>query len=80
MNPQSIPYSIFDHVLRDNLFWFSVYGLTDNYKLSLESHYRSHMLGASLKTSHISCNQMLSGNQLTEHHNDLLDLKILSNS
>ena len=33
------------------------------------------MLGASLLTSHASCNQMLSANQLTEHDNDPLNLR-----
>ena len=37
------------------------------------------MLGASLLTSHALCNQMLSIDQLTEHLNDHLDLKIISN-
>ena len=39
------------------------------------------MLGALLLASHTLCNQMLSTDQLAEHHNDLngLDLKILSN-
>ena len=37
------------------------------------------MLGASLLTSHVSCNEILSVNQLTENHNDPLDLKIYSN-
>ena len=35
------------------------------------------MRGASLLKSHASLNQMLSANQLTEHHNDHLALKIL---
>ena len=37
------------------------------------------MLGMSLLTSNASCNQMLSANQLAEHHNDSLDIKIISN-
>ena len=37
------------------------------------------MLGVSLLTSHGSCNQMLLTDQLTEHRNDHLDLKIFSN-
>ena len=37
------------------------------------------MLGVSLSTSHGSCNQMLLTDQLTEHRNDHLDLKIFSN-
>ena len=32
------------------------------------------MLGALLLTSYSSCNQMLSANQLTENHNDPLNL------
>ena len=36
------------------------------------------MLGASLLTSHALCDQMLSIDQLTEHHNDHLDPKFLS--
>ena len=79
MNPWSTPYSIFNHVLKDNFFWFSVYGLTNNYKKSLKSHYRSHILGSSLLTSYASCNQMFSANQSAEHHNDPLYIKILSN-
>ena len=37
------------------------------------------MLGALLLISHALYNQMLSIDQLEEHHNDHLDLKIFSN-
>ena len=36
------------------------------------------MLGALLLISHALCNQMLLIDQLSEHHNDHLDLKIIS--